>query len=161
MKPLTSITYSLLFVSLLTTMSFMPYKKHMSKTVAFKATYSASREIIDPAPMLKQRITGIGVSSALNISKYVAITTQNGSMPPPFTVSGTATFYADNGEMFYTTFEGASTPQADGTLSIEMTHTIKGGTGTLEHATGSFTGKTNPDPKKSSATITFEGKITY
>ena len=161
MKHLTTITCSLLIVSLLSTMSFTPFKKGMSKTVAFKATYSASREIIDPAPMLKQRITGVGVSSTLNISKYVAITTQDGSTPPPFNVGGTATFYADNGDVFYTTFAGTSTPRADGTLSIEMTHTIKGGTGALEHASGSFTGKTNPDPKQSSASVTFDGKITY
>jgi hypothetical protein len=146
-----------LVIPLLATLSFMAPKK---RSVAFEATYTTTKEVLDPAPMLKQRITGTGKSTQLDISKFVAVSTQNTSTPPPFRISGTSTFYSDNGDVFYTTFAGTSTPDKNGTLTVEMTSTITGGTGKFEHATGSITGKTIVDPKKPTASIDCKGNIT-
>lgn len=130
-------------------------------TVAFEATYTTTNELIDPPPALKQRITGLGKSNVLNISKFVAVSTQMVVQPAPFKLSGPCTYYADNGDVFYSTFSGTATPNPDGTITVEMTHTITGGTGKLEHASGTIVGKTIVDPKKPSATLSTTGNISY
>ncbi len=152
--------HSFLVIFLLATVSFIAVKKNKQKTVAFEASYTTTKEVLEPAPMLKQRITGIGKSTELDISKFVAVSTQNTGTPPPFKLSGTSTFYADNGDTFYTTFSGTSTPNTDGTMTVEMTSTITGGTGKFEHASGSVAGKTIVDPKKPTASINCKGNIT-
>lgn len=157
MKHLSIIFRSLLFMSLFIGTSF---KMSAQKTVAFEATYTTTKEVLDPAPMLKQRITGMGKSTELKISKFVAMSTQNTSTPPPFRISGSTTFYTDNGDTFSATFAGTSTPNSDGTITVEMTNTIDGGTGKFEHASGSITGKTIVDPKKPTASINCKGNIT-
>jgi hypothetical protein len=139
----------------------MKFQEQNSKTIRFEGTYTTTREVLDPLPMLKQRITGIGESKDLNISKFVAIATQNTTTKPPFAVTGTSTYYEDKGDVFYTTFVGTSTPGTDSTLTVKMTHIIKGGTGKFKNASGSFEGKTIADPKKLTASILLKGSITY
>src|SRR6478609_2449837 len=117
MKKLHIPFYPSLLICSLVFMSFM-CKKDTITTVAFEATYTTSNELIDPPPMLKQRITGIGKSNELNISKFIAISTQNTGTPPPFKLSGTCTYYADNGDTFNSTFAGTATPNADGTITV-------------------------------------------
>lgn len=160
MKRPSIIIHSFLFIPLFGIMSFLVIKKDKQKTIAFEASYTTTKEVLDPAPMLKQRITGIGKSTELGISKFVAVSTQNTGTPPPFKLSGTSTFYADNGDVFYTTFAGTSTPGTDGTMTVEMTSTITGGTGKFEHASGTVAGKTIVDPKKPTASINCKGNIT-
>ena len=153
--------YSFALLPLLVLTSFVSCKKDGVTTVAFEATYTTTNELLDPPPMLKQRITGIGKSNELNISKFVAVSTQNTGTPPPFKLSGPCTYYADNGDMFYTSFSGDATPNADGTITVQMTHTITGGTGRFGHASGTIVGKTIVDPKKPSASIDCKGTISY
>ena len=69
MKRLSIPFYPLLLISSFVFMSFM-CKKDTITTVAFEATYTTSNELIDPPPLLKQRITGLGKSNELNISKF-------------------------------------------------------------------------------------------
>lgn len=131
-------------------------------SVAFSGTYTTSVEVLSGPPMLQQKVTGTGKSTNLGIVKFVALTTVNTSTAPPFKVSGTCTFNAENGDVFYTTFSGTSTPNADGTSAVEMTHTMTtGGTGKFEKATGTFIGKTIANPKNPTSTITYDGTIRY
>ena len=159
MKRLSIPFYALLLLSSFVFMSMC--KKDTITTVAFEAIYTTSNELIDPPPLLKQRITGVGKSNELNISKFVAVSTQNTGTPPPFKINGPCTYYADNGDIFYTEFTGTVTPNADGTIAVQMTHTITGGTGKFEHANGSIAGITYVDPKMPTASITCKGTIRF
>jgi hypothetical protein len=161
MKKLAIVFYAGIVLPLLAFTTLLSCKKDKPTTVAFEASYTTTNVLIDPPPMLKQEITGIGKSNALNISKFIAVSTQVITNTPPFKLSGPCTYYADNGDVFYTSFTGTSTPNGDGTLTVSMTHTITGGTGKFEHATGSISGKTIVDPKKSSAVIDCKGTVTY
>lgn len=133
--------------------------KKETKMVPFNGTYTTTNEVLNPAPMLQSRITGIGQSN-LDVSKFVAVSTANLTTPPPFKLAGTATFYAADGDVFYTSFAGSLSPQSDGTSTIVMTHKILEGTGRFEHATGSFEGNGIAHPTKpTSGTITYQGYI--
>jgi hypothetical protein len=136
-------------------------KKDTPTTVAFTATYTTSNELIDPPPMLKQKITGIGTSNELNITKFIAISTQNTGTAPPFKLNGKCTWYAEGGDVFYSDFAGTATPGTDGTITVAMTHTISGGTGKFIHASGTIEGKTIADPKKPTASIDSKGTISF
>jgi len=160
MKRLSMPFYPFFLIFTFAFMSFM-CKKDVVNTVAFEATYTTSNELIDPPPLLKQRITGLGKSNELNISKFVAISTQNTGTPPPFKLSGPCTYYADNGDVFYSEFTGTATPNAEGTITVQMTHTITGGTGKFAHASGSLAGITYVDPKMPTASISCKGTISY
>lgn len=133
----------------------------VTKMVPIKATYTTTNELLSPPPFLKQRITGIGHSSHLGKSTFVAISTVNLTTPPPFRLGGTATSYAANGDAFYTVFTGTSTPNGDGTSNVVINHTIVGGTGRFEHATGNFTAIAIADPSKPTGSVTSEGYISY
>ena len=126
-----------------------------------KGTYETTNERLSNPPMLLQRITGIGQSSHLGEGKFVALSTLNLTTAPPFSLSGTATFYAANGDIFTTSFAGTASPNTDGTLNVSMLHTITGGTGRFEHATGSFVGTTVGNPNMPGGEITYEGYISY
>jgi hypothetical protein len=151
---------ALLFCAFVFT-SFTACKKDTEKTVQFEATYTTTNELLEPAPMLKQRITGTGQSNNLNIVKFVAISTMNTTTQPPFSIGGSCTYYADNGDEFYTTHAGTSAPNADGTLTVKMTHTITGGTGKFKNAKGTLTGETIANPRNPTNTIIVKGDITY
>jgi len=142
-------------------MSFVACRKERNRTVPIQGTYTTTNEILEPAPMLKQRITGIGQSTYLNIVKFVAVSVLNTTTPPPFQLSGPATFYAGNGDEFYTAFIGTAIPNADGTITVEMTHTVTGGTGKFKHATGTFIGNTIANPKNPTNTIVYNGIFNY
>ena len=134
-------------------------KKDTSAAIAFAATYSTTNELIDPPPMLKQKITGVGSSNEFNITKVTAISTQNTSTPPPFSLSGTGSWFAADGDIFYSDFAGKATPNPDGTITVTMTHKITGGTGKFLHASGTIDGKTIHDPKKGADSLTMTGTI--
>ncbi|UFH55894.1 hypothetical protein [Spirosoma sp. KNUC1025] len=131
------------------------------RSVSFEGTYITTNEVLNPAPTLKQRTTGTSQAKPLDINKFVATATIHITPPPPFNVSGEATFYADNGDVFTTTFTGTSTPNADGTSAVTVTHTIEGGTGKFEKASGTFVGNALANPKNPTGSITYKGMITY
>jgi hypothetical protein len=151
---------TLLFCAFVFT-SFIACKKDTENMVQFEATYTTTNELLAPAPQLKQRITGTGQSNDLNIVKFVAVSTMNTATPPPFSLAGTCTYYAGNGDEFYTSFAGTSTPNADGTLTVKMTHTISGGTGKFKNAKGTITGTTIANPANPTNSIIVKGDITY
>lgn len=143
----------------LASMSLLLSCKKETNMVPFNGTYTTTNEVLHPAPALQSRITGIGQSN-LDVSKFIAVSTANLTTPPPFQLAGTATFYAGNGDVFYTSFAGSLSPQSDGTGTIVMTHKVLGGTGRFEHATGSFVGNGIAHPTKpTSGTITYLGCI--
>jgi hypothetical protein len=136
-------------------------KGHMAKDRPFKGSYTTSSEILQPAPFLRTRITGTGHVSHLGYSTFVALSTLEFTSQPPFQLYGTATFTAANGDAFYTSFTGTSTPTGQGTLDIVMNHIIAGGTGRFENASGSFVGYTTAFPGHSDGYIEHEGTIRY
>ena len=141
--------------------SAMKNEHNEDKMLPIKGTYTTTNEILAPAPMLRQRITGIGESSHLGEGTFVAIATLNLTTPPPFNLFGTCTFYAANGDTFFTEFTGTSTPVGNGVLSVVINHTIVGGTGRFENASGNIVGLTMANPAIPTGTTTYEGMISY
>jgi hypothetical protein len=133
----------------------------MATALPFKGTYTTSSEILQPAPFLQTRITGLGQASHLGKSSFVALSTLNLTTAPPFRLGGTATFTSANGDEFYTTFTGTAIPNGQGALNVSMSHTITGGTGIFKSATGSFEGYTVAVPGHSEASIDHAGTISY
>jgi hypothetical protein len=133
----------------------------MATALPFRGTYTTSSEILQPAPFLLTRITGIGQASHLGKSSFVALSALNLTTPPPFLLGGTATFKAANADEFYTTFQGTATPNGQGALNVSMSHTITGGTGIFKNARGSFEGYTVAVPGHTEASIDHVGTISY
>lgn len=138
-----------------------PNENEFRRLVPFKGTYSTTIEVLSAPPIQQSRITGIGEASHLGESKFVALSTANFTTLPPFQIAGTAIFYSDNGDVFYTSFNGSITPKLDGTRLFVINMNIKGGTGRFEHASGSFVGNSIVNITQPSNTITFEGNISY
>jgi hypothetical protein len=135
--------------------------KEQKKAVPIKGEYTTTGNILVGPPIVQQEITGFGQSSHLGKSTFVAYSTLNLTTPPPFQLSGTATFTSANGDAFYTSFTGTATPNGQGANNVVMTHTITGGTGRFESATGSFVGSTVAVPGHTEGVITYEGTISY
>ena len=136
-------------------------KAKMAQDRPFKGSFTTTSEILQPAPILKTRITGTGNVSQLGKSTFVALSTLDFTTQPPFQLGGTATFTAANGDEIYTSFTGTSTPAGEGMLNVAMIHTITGGTGRFQNATGSFVGNTTAFPGHSEGYIEHEGTIRY
>ena len=150
--------------TVLSTLILVSWKKQGNQLIAeqpFKGSYTTNAQILSGPPMLQQRITGVGHSSHLGKSEFVANTTLNLTTPPPFSLGGTAVFTAANGDQIFTSFSGTATPNMQGQNEVEMTHTITGGTGRFENASGTFTGYTVAVPGHSTGFITNEGTISY
>lgn len=130
-------------------------------TRPFKGVYTTTVEVLSGPPLLQQRITGTGNATHLGESTFIALNTVNFTTPPPFQVSGTTTFWADNGDTFFTSYTGTSTPIGGGISSVVINHTITGGTGRFSDAGGSFTGNTLANPALPTGTITYQGTISY
>lgn len=133
----------------------------MNNAVPIKGSYVTTNQILHGPPFLQLRITGEGYSSHLGKGTFVAISTLNLTTPPPFRLSGTATFYAANGDAFYTTFTGTSTPIGGGISNVIVNHNITGGTGRFEEASGSFVGTAVTNPSLPAGSVTYEGYIIY
>ena len=108
-----------------------------------------------------QIITGIGQASHLGQSTFIANATVNFSTPPPFAIAGTAVFTAANGDQFYTRFTGTNTPTGNGTSRGIINHTIVGGTGRFETATGSLTGIAVVNAANPTNTVSYTGTLDY
>ena len=133
----------------------------MDKAVPIKGSFTTSAEILQGPPMLQQRITGVGSSSHLGKTSFVALPTLNLTTPPPFNLNGTAVFTASNGDEFYTSFTGTATPNGQGANIVVMTHSITGGTGRFTNASGTIIGNTVAVPGHTEGFITYEGTINY
>jgi hypothetical protein len=131
------------------------------QNVPFKGTHTTVTERLSGPPMLQLRITGTGHATHLGQGTFVALSTLNLTTPPPFTLGGTATFNAANGDSFYTSFSGTATPREDGTMSVVMTHEVTGGTGRFKDASGIFTGETIGSLTNPEGIITYDGYINY
>jgi len=126
-----------------------------------KGKYTTASHILQPAPFLKTRITGSGTMTHLGQGSFVAESTIDFTTQPPFSLGGTAVFTASNGDAFYTTFTGTSTPEGANSFAIINIHTITGGTGRFQHATGNLTGYTVAFPGHTEGYIEYEGNIRY
>lgn len=129
--------------------------------MVYESTFTTTQEVLSPPPGLKLRITGASEAKPLGINKFVALPTVNVTPTPPFKISGDCTFTAENGDTFTTTFEGTNKPISETNAAVEMAHTIKGGTGQFEEATGNFVGNGTADSKTQTGSITYKGTITY
>jgi hypothetical protein len=131
------------------------------KMVPIKGTLITTHEILSSPPMFRQRITGLGQISHLGESKLVSLATLNMTTPPPFISTGTSIFNAANGDTFTTTHVGTVTPNGDGTMTVIINHTITGGTGRFEHATGRLVANTISNPSLPHGELRIEGNISY
>lgn len=131
------------------------------KSVPFKGTYTTISEPQSPPPMVQVKITGVGQATHLGQGSFVAWSTLNTSTAPPFSIGGTATFNAANGDMFFTTFTGTATPLENGRMHVVMTHDVTGGTGRFMDASGIITGETIAGFSNPEASITYDGYISY
>ena len=130
------------------------------KPVPFKGEYTTSIQVLSGPPVLRQIISGVGHATHLGESTFIANNTVYITPPPPFLAAGTATFVADNGDEFYTSFTGTSTPGPNGSIVV-VTHTIIGGTGRFSDATGTFTGNTIAVAGATTGSITYDGNISF
>lgn len=152
-----TVVASILFIS----WNIIPIQNIQLAEKPLKGAYHTNSQILSGPPMLATRITGIGQSSHLGKGTFVANSILNLTTAPPFSLGGTAVFTAANGDEFYTSFTGTAIPNGTGANQIEMHHTITGGTGRFENASGSFSGYTVAVPGHSNGYITYEGNISY
>lgn len=127
--------------------------------VPFLGDYITTAEFLQGPAV--QRITGRGQATHLGQSMFVANATVNFSTLPPFAIAGTATFTAANGDKFYTQFRGTSTPTGNGTSRGDIYHTIVGGTGRFQNATGTLTGVAFVNAANPTNTVSYEGTLNY
>jgi acyl-coenzyme A thioesterase PaaI-like protein len=133
--------------------------KMKEEGVPFKGEYTTVAEFLRGPAV--QRITGTGHATHLGKSVFVANATVNLTTPPPFAIAGTAVFTAANGDQFYTRFTGTNTPTGNGTSRGVLYHTITGGTGRFENATGSFTGIALVNAASPTNSVSFDGHINF
>ena len=134
-------------------------RRNDENKLPFKGDYVTTAEFL--AGPAVQRITGIGHATHMGESIFVANATVNFSTPPPFAIAGTAVFKAANGDEFYTQFRGTSTPTGNGTSRGDIFHTITGGTGRFEDATGNLIGVAFVNQANPTNTVTYDGSISY
>lgn len=134
-------------------------KSEKTKSVPFKGEYSTTNQPLAGPPLVKQKITGVGEATSLGNSIFIAFAAVNVTTPPPFQVTGTATFVAADGSEFYTEFTGTNTPKGDGTASILITHHITGGTKRFQYASGTILANGYTILAEARGVISYEGTI--
>src|SRR5690606_1206106 len=97
-----------------------------------------SFELLQGPPNVIQIVSGEGIASHIGKSTFEANTRVTINPQPPFTVNGTRTITAANGDQIFTTFTGTSTPAVNGMNGADLQETITGGTGRFANASGSF-----------------------
>lgn len=127
----------------------------------FEGIFTTTAEVLQPPPMLNQKITGTGYVTHLGESTFIALASIAIQPPPPFVVTGTATFIAANGDEFYTRFSGTSVPGVAGTSTATLRHTVTGGIGKFRNASGDFTGVSVVNPALPANSVTYNGWISY
>jgi hypothetical protein len=141
--------------------SFMQDNKMSEAGVPFKGSYNVTAVVLQGPPNIIQNVSGAGIASHLGKSTFEAVSYVTVSFPPPFTVTGSRTITAANGDKIFTTFTGTSTPVVDGKNGADLQETITGGTGRFANASGSFTTKARNDFTIASLKADFEGYIKY
>ena len=135
--------------------------KNTENNVPFVGDYVTTAQFL--AGPSHQIITGHGQATHMGESMFVAEARLTPIAPPPAPVpfTGTATFTAANGDEFRTQFTGTSTPTGPGTSRGDITHTIIGGTGRFEHATGTLVGIALVTVGSPTNSVSYEGWINY
>ena len=134
-------------------------KGNHENAVPFTGDYVTTAQFLQGPAV--QIITGIGQAAHLGQSTFVANATVNFSTPPPFAIAGNAVFTAANGDQFYTQFTGTNTPTGNGTSRGVIYHTVTGGTGRFENATGTLTGIALVNAANPTNTVSYTGTLNY
>jgi hypothetical protein len=139
-----------------------PNANNTENNVPFAGDYVTTAQFPGGTP-LHQIITGHGQATHIGKSMFVAEArlTPTGPPPTPVPFTGTATFTAANGDQFFTQFTGLSTPTGPGTSRGDISHTIIGGTGRFENATGTLVGIALVTVGNPTNTVSYEGWINY
>ena len=135
-------------------------EKNAENDVPFVGDYVTTAQFPEGTPA-HQIITGHGQATHLGKNVFVADARVNFGVPPPFPIIGTATFTAANGDQFFTQFTGTNTPTGPGTSRGLINHTIIGGTGRFQNATGALTGIAHVTAGSPTNTVSYEGWINY
>ena len=129
--------------------------------VPFKGSYNTSFAQLQGPPNIIQMVSGEGFASHLGKSTFEAHTSVTVNPQPPFTVNGTRTITAANGDQIFTTFTGTSVPVVNGMNGADLQETITGGTGRFENANGSFNTTARNNFMTSTFKADFDGYIKY
>ena len=129
--------------------------------VPFKASYDVTSVLLQPPPNIIQNVSGTGIASHLGKSTFDAISYVTVTAHPPFTVTGTRTITAANGDQIFTTFSGTSVPVVNGKNGADLNETITGGTGRFADASGHFTTTARNNFIIASFKADFDGYIKY
>ena len=151
----------LMLPCVLTCIVFMSCKDDVDRTASFKGSYTTTTESLSPPPMAQIKIKGTGQSSEIKIKSFEGVSTLNLTTAPPFSLEGTGTFYAENGDLFHTSFTGTDTPRDDGNAVVVINFVVTGGTGKFKNATGEFTGNTISNHTEPTGKIDFDGYINF
>lgn len=134
-------------------------RNNNNNEVPFKGRYVTVHTLLQgPAVQL---VNGTGVASHLGENSFVANANVNLGTPPPFAITGSATFTADNGDQFYTQFTGSFTPSISGPSVSIINHVITGGNGRFENATGAFKATSLSTSVPLTNNVSMEGAISY
>ena len=106
--------------------------------VPFKGNFTASFQVLQGPPVINQIISGNGTATHLGNFSFASNVWVNATTPQPFQVNGTAIFTAANGDQFFTIVSGVSTPAGPDGIIATITHTITGGTGRFQNASGTL-----------------------
>ena len=126
-------------------------------TAPFRGVFTATSEMISPAPAYQEALSGNGHASTLGRSIYIAVMDIDMSGTPPYPVTGGATFQTKSGGEFNTQFTGTSTPNGNGTSTVVLQHIVTDGIGKFINATGTLTSTSISDPANPATLITFSG----
>ena len=121
-------------------------------SLPFRGTFSTTE--VPDGPL--RRLNGSG--QATHLGRFTVTAAFTLIPPPVSTASGTAVWTADNGDQLYTNVSGTATVVFP-TANITETHTITGGTGRFEGASGSFVVVRTLDVRTLASTATIEGTI--
>lgn len=135
--------------------------KMSERGVPFKGSYNTSSVLLQPPPNIIQNVKGTGIASHLGKSTFDAISYVTVTAHPPFTVTGTRTITAANGDQIFTTFSGTSVPVVNGKNGADLNETITGGTGRFADASGHFTTTARNNFIIASFKADFDGYIKY
>jgi hypothetical protein len=127
--------------------------------VPFKGNIMVTFQLLQGPPVINQIISGNGTATHLGNWTFSANVMINVTTPPPFRVTGTAMFTAANGDHFYSNVSGVSIPIGNDSIRSEITHTITGGTGRFQNASGTLTAIGQNGPK--SGKVDFDGEISF
>lgn len=103
--------------------------------------------------------TGVATGVGTHIGRFTAVGQRNNENFPH--VTGTSISTAANGDQIFTTDIGLFEDLGDGTAQANFECTITGGTGRFEGATGSYKTHGIVNFVLGTASVTFEGTITY